>query len=97
MGEIKWAQDLKCCNKYGFLMLVCVCARMRVCVCERESIVWIKQTQKTPVRLLRRSSTLELFKPVPDRKGMSILKGTLAEICIRAKIPQCHNRSQNQR
>ncbi len=37
---------------------------------------------KAPVRLLTRSSTLELCKPVPETNTTSVLKGILAETCI---------------
>lgn len=48
---------------------------------------WKHRTVKKPVRLLRRSSTLEVLTPVPDTKAISALNGILAEICISIKNP----------
>lgn len=39
--------------------------------------------QKIPVRLLRRSLSLESFTPVPDIKATSVLKEILPKICIK--------------
>lgn len=82
---------LRCGPICGLCMCLCACVKC-VYMLERDAIQ-IKQTRKTPVRLLKRSSTLELSKPVPDTKGMSILKGILAEIWTR--IQRYSNNSQS--